>query len=161
MPAAPVVAGLAAAVVGAVLYFTGWAAPPGRPTGSTAAPDCPTPPSAPVVADVDGDGCGDAVTIADGIVEVADRSWAVGEPDDSVAVADWDCDGRATPALYQAATGDVFVFPSWADESGPLEVAAVGNVAGGAGVVTVDAEPCPALAVEMPDGQRHLVEVAG
>lgn len=163
VPAAPVVAGLAAVVVGAVLYFSGWAAPPDRPDPSRASSGCPPPSSsAPVVADVDGDGCGEEVTIAGGIVQVDDRRWAVAEADDSVAVADWDCDGRATPAVYQAATGDVFVFPSWADESGPLEVPASGSVVGGTGIAAADADdPCPSLAIEMPDGAPRPVEVAG
>jgi hypothetical protein len=163
VPAAPVVAGLAAAVVGAVLYVTGWAAPPDRPDPSRASSSCPPPPSsAPVVADVDGDGCGEEVTIAAGIVQVDEQRWAVAEADDSVAVADWDCDGRATPAVYKAATGDVFVFPSWADESGPLEVTAADSVVGGTGIAAADADdPCPSLAIEMPDGAPRPVEVAG
>lgn len=162
MPAAPVVAVLAAAVVGAVLWFTGWAALPDRPDSSSASTHCPSPSSAPVVADVDGDGCGEQITIAAGIVQIEDRQWAVAGAGDSVAVADWDCDGRATPAVYQMATGDVFVFPTWADESGPLEVAAAGSVVGGTGIAAADADnPCPPLAIEMPDGASRPVEVAG
>ncbi|HEY8543827.1 MAG TPA: hypothetical protein VIL36_02225 [Acidimicrobiales bacterium] len=181
LPAAPVVAGLAAAVVGAVTYFGGWTVPFGLPSRSAAPPDCPSSSastastastasaapasasasSAPVV-DIDGDGCGEALTIAAGVVTADDRRWRVAEPDDSVVVADWDCDGRATPAVYRVATGDVFVFDGWADASGPLEVAAVGSVVGGTRIAdTATDDPCPTLAIEMPDGEQHPVEVGG
>jgi hypothetical protein len=159
VPAAPVAAGLAVAVAGAVIYYAGWAAPPGGPDPSASA-DCAAPPTAPVVADVDGDGCTEEVQITEGIVQVGGVRWAVGGADDSVAVADWDCDGRATPAVYQPATGHVFVFPRWADDTGPLEVAAAGRVPGGAGIAAAG-DPCPSLAIEMPDGERRPVEVAG
>jgi len=163
MPAAPVVAVLAAVVVGAVLYAKGWARLPDDAGGSTASADCSSPPAtAAIVADIDGDGCREGITIADGIVQVDDQRWAVGEADDSVVVADWDCDGRATPAVYKSATGAVFVFPSWADATGPLEVEAAASVVGGTGIAVAAADdPCPPLTIEMPDGGQRPVEVTG
>ena len=38
------------------------------------------------------------------------RRYAVGDPGDLVAVGDWRCDGRPTPALYRPRTGSLFVF---------------------------------------------------
>jgi hypothetical protein len=114
------------------------------------------------VADVDGDGCREEVVVHGGVVEVAGRRWAVAEHDDSVAVADWDCDGIATPAVYRSATGDVFVFPRWADETGPIEIEATGSVPGGTGIAAVEpGMACPPLAIDLRGGGQRTVAVAG
>ena len=84
-------------------------------------------------ADVDGDGCPEALVVEGGTISAGPARWTLGEPGDLVAVGDWECDGQAAPALLRPATGDVFVFPGWADESEPLTVAARDRLPGRSG----------------------------
>lgn len=90
----------------------------GGPTVATSTAPTSTDPPCPgaVVGgpDVDGDGCGDEVRIAPGGVQANGIRYAVGRTGDRIAVADWDCDGVATPGLVRPATGEVFLFRSWA-----------------------------------------------
>ncbi len=69
--------------------------------------------------DVDGDGCSEPVTVTAGAVVVGDRRYEIGTLGESVAVSDWDCDGRATPAVLRPDTGELFVFDSWAGVDAP------------------------------------------
>jgi hypothetical protein len=104
---------------------------PTDPTAATARDDAATDRSD--QADVDGDGCLDAVVVTDRVVEAAGQRWALGEPGDTVAVGDWDCDGLATPAVYRPSSGEVFVFSRWATPEEALAVrpaALVGPEAG-------------------------------
>jgi serine/threonine protein kinase len=63
--------------------------------------------------DIDGDGCGDDVSVTEGIITTPDGRWAVGAPTDHVSIGDWNCDGVATPALVVATTGAVYFFTQW------------------------------------------------
>jgi eukaryotic-like serine/threonine-protein kinase len=112
-------------------------------------------------ADIDGDGCPEAVAVRDGVVEAGRERWAVGEPGDVVAVGDWDCDGTATPAVYRPSTGDVFVFDAWATRGGPLAAEPTAQVPDG---TALDAQPedddCTTPVVVTADGRRHPVVVA-
>lgn len=45
------------------------------------------------------------------------RSFAAGEPGDVAAIADWDCDGSKTLAVFRPSTGALFVFDSWTDRT--------------------------------------------
>jgi hypothetical protein len=67
----------------------------------------------------------------------------------------------ATPALYRPATGDVFVFPSWASAESPVAVTAIDTIVGGLGLAPAETgtNSCPQLAVEMPTGEHRAVEV--
>jgi len=109
-------------------------------------------------ADVDGDGCPEALAVEGHAVSAGDARWTLGEPGDLVAIGDWDCDGVASPALLRPATGDVFVFPIWAPEGAPATVAAVRSVAGAA---ALRAEPapdgCDALVVDVTGGEPVVV----
>jgi hypothetical protein len=111
-------------------------------------------------ADVDGDGCGDVVEVADGVVHAGEQRWAVGEPGDVLAVGDWDCDGAATPAAYRPTTGDVFVFDTWAASGQPVAVEAAARVADGTTLAAERGDDgCDALVVATASGDRHTVEV--
>ena len=55
-------------------------------------------------ADVDGDGCPEAVRIDGAQVVVDGARYDVGAPGDAVAVADWGCDGTDTPAVVRPST---------------------------------------------------------
>lgn len=113
--------------------------------------------------DIDGDGCPDTVQVTGGVVHVAGQRWSVGEPDDAVAVGDWDCDGVATPVVYRPSTGDVFVFSGWAATGQPLAAEAVAQIGGGTALTTATPEPgqtgCDQVAIELVTGGRHVVEV--
>jgi hypothetical protein len=121
------------------------------------------------IADIDGDGCPEGISIADGVIEVAGERWAIGEPGDDIVLGDWTCDGAVTPAAYRPATGEVFVFADWAESGRPLTAEPVGRVEGGVALEAVatpagdrpggHAAVCDAPAVHLPDGQRRVLEV--
>jgi hypothetical protein len=80
------------------------------------------------------------------------HTYRVGQAGDEVLVDDWDCDGERTPALLRPATGEVFVFPRWA-EDGSLSVAPVARVIGAEALVSASVgAACPGLAVRTADG---------
>jgi hypothetical protein len=81
------------------------------------------------------------------------HTYRVGQAGDEVLVDDWDCDGQRTPALLRPATGEVFVFPRWAEER-PLSVAPVAQVVGADALVTTGrGGACPGLSVRTADGE--------
>jgi hypothetical protein len=112
-----------------------------------------------VAADVDGDGCPDAVHVSDGVVEVAGARWAVGQAGDEMLVGDWNCDGVATVAVVRPATGEVFVFNGWADTGADLVATAVPSVsdARSASARDEDGDGCPRLVVTGAAGERTEV----
>ena len=83
----------------------------------------------------------------------------MGQPGDVIAVGDWECDGRAAPALLRPATGDVFVFPDWAEDE-PVTVEARDRLPG---AVAIRGEPadggCDDLVVDLGSGATATVEV--
>jgi hypothetical protein len=136
---------------------------PTKPVASSPVTELSCAPAPPPVADVDGDGCPESVSVLDGMVQAGGQAWTVGAPDDALAVGDWDCDGLATPALYRPTTGDVFVFSGWAPAGQSLTEEAVTRVAGGV-ALTADPLPggsatCDQLSVELATGGRYVVEV--
>jgi hypothetical protein len=125
-----------------------------RPT----APRCPD--VAWPAADVDHDGCQEAVRVDGRTVEAGASRWVLGEPGDVVAVGSWDCSGSAFPALLRPATGDVFVFRTWAAAGEPVTVESRHRVDGAR---DIRAEPvadgCDALVIERATGEDTVVEV--
>lgn len=103
--------------------------------------------------DTDGDGCREPVLVDGNTITVGDRRWTVGNRDDVVAVADWDCDGTATPALLRPTSGHVFVFASWAPPSGTVDATAT-TLVPSAVSIGPDRAPCPGLVVTRADGSR-------
>ncbi len=81
------------------------------------------------------------------------RRYAVGEPGDLVAVADWRCDGRPTPALYRPRTGSLFVFDAWPDPGARDEIEPLTAVPDGSSLDAGPAGPdgCPTLVVRRAD----------
>lgn len=105
-------------------------------TGGATTPDRGPAPAAP------------AATGATPVVEHAGRRFAVGEPGDLAAVADWSCDGRPRAVLYRPTTGSLFVFTDWPDAGGSVETRSVTAVPGGTALVTgTSADGCPRLTV--------------
>lgn len=148
--------------VGATTTTT--SAPPSRTpttsttTSTTTTTACP-PSTGPVLADVDGDGCVEPVSIDGPRVTVEGTTWRAGQAGDVAVVGDWDCDGRATVATLRARTGEVFVFDRW---ERALTVDATARVDGATGLRAVDpdGDGCAALEVDRPGGAPVTVEVA-
>ena len=86
------------------------------------------------------------------VLTVDGRRYRVGQDGDEVLVGDWDCDGAPTPALLRPATGEVFVFPTWADD-GQLEVVAALQVGDAEGLVSAERnDGCSTLLVRTSSG---------
>ena len=107
-------------------------------------PPVPPPPGVALVADIDGGGCPSGARWHDGVLVVAGaapgdrpRRYALGAPGDVVALGDWDCDGRATPATYRPATGVVTLYGSWPGEGPGLAPDTVRRTPAGGGAEIV------------------------
>ena len=122
--------------------------------------DCPRSTSV-LQADVDGDGCLDAMRYADGVLQAGAFRWAVGRPGDQVATGDWACQGARTIALFRPATGEVFRFEGWASAGRDLTTAAVTTVPGGQALRAgdVDGDGCHEAVVERATGPAAVVRL--
>ena len=100
-----------------------------------------------LLADVDGDGCLDALRYADGVLEAAGRRWSVGQAGDVAATGDWSCRGVRTLALLRPSTGEVFPLAGW---DGEVTARAAARVEGGQALraADVDRDGCHELVVE-------------
>jgi hypothetical protein len=166
---ARIVAGSGAVAVAAIaagaVMVGGWgsrgsAAPPDAVRAASPAGRAGCPAVAAPAADVDGDGCPEALAVDDGGVSAGSARWTLGEPGDVVAVGDWDCDGLAAPALLRPATGDVFVFPGWAAEGEPVTVEARDRLAGAVAIRGERAEDgCDDLMVDLGSGATAKIGV--
>ncbi len=153
-----------AAIAAGVVFVGGWGSRGSAPSPDAvrAAPaghaDCPI--VAAPAADVDGDGCPEALVVEGGLISAGPVRWTLGQPGDLIAVGDWECDGRPAPALLRPATGDVFVFPGWAAEGEPVTVEARDRLPG---AVAIRGEPaqdgCDDLVVDLGSGATATVEV--
>jgi hypothetical protein len=155
---------LAAIATGAV-FVGGWGSrgPATRPEAvqaTTPAGHAQCPAAAGPAADVDGDGCPEALVVGGGTISAGPIRWTLGQPGDLIAVGDWECDGQAAPALLRPATGDVFVFPGWAAEGAPVTVEARDRLPG---AVAIRGEPaddgCDDLVIDLGSGATAKVEV--
>ena len=134
------------------------AAPASSNTATTGA-SCDVDPGSGPVADPDGDGCPSPVSVADGSVDVGGVRYAVGAPGDLLGVGDWDCDGAATVALVERASGQVFLFDRWAGPGDDVSVGSSAVVPEPTGIEVVGDRACDVLVVTGADGTR--TEVAG
>ena len=128
----------------------------GAPSSTTVAPrrrDCPQV-TAVLQADVDGDGCPDAMRYADGILESIGVRWSLGQVGDQVAAGDWGCQGGRTVALFRPGTGEIFRFAGWASPGRDLNVSAVARVDGGQilRAADLDGDGCHEAVVERGTG---------
>jgi hypothetical protein len=137
--------------------------PATQPSTSTAPPI--TRPSCPAAsrpaADVDGDGCPESYSVVGAHLAVAGVTYVLGRPGDLTAVGDWDCDGRATPALVRPSTGEVFIFERWADAARPVTVRAATIVRDPTGIrASRPTAHCPRLVVTRSDRGPYVVPVS-
>jgi hypothetical protein len=147
-------------VPGPPLPPPGGASATSAPGADAAASGCGPPPAGPVV-DVDGDGCPEALVVDGASVVAGSARWTLGEPGDVVAVGDWDCRDGPSPALLRPATGDVFVFPSWAQADEPVTVDASRRVPGAIGIrAQAAADGCDDIVVDLPGGRTQTIEVS-
>ncbi len=112
-------------------------------------------------ADVDGDGCPDALRYADGLLEAGDIRWALGQAGDQVAAGDWGCQGTRTLALFRPSTGEVFRFDGWATPGRDLQATAVVKVTGGVALraADVDRDGCHEAVVERATGTAEIIRL--
>jgi hypothetical protein len=126
------------------------------PPPATTGPACPT-----TGPDLDGDGCVEPVQVRGVVVATDGRRWRVGEGGDLAAVADWDCDGRATAAVVRPATGEVWVYDGWAGAGRTVTARRPGPTAPGATEVRAVPGPsgCVRLEVTTAGGDRRLLDL--
>ncbi len=131
-------------------------------TSLHARPSHPCRPVPPSSLDLDGDGCPDPVRVSGTLVQVRDTRYGVGRPGDRVLVGDWDCDRQATPAVLRPATGEVFVFPRWAERGAPITVRPTARIGHAAGIEATrpDGNGCSQLRVRTTGGRVVLVSTA-
>jgi len=80
-------------------------------------------------ADIDGDGCDDPISFADGVLTAGSTRLQVGAPGDQIAIGRWTC-GRRTVTLLRPTTGEVFRFDGWATPGASVPAVALGRVEG-------------------------------
>ncbi|MBV9413180.1 MAG: hypothetical protein JO148_16435 [Acidimicrobiia bacterium] len=117
------------------------------------------PPIGPVLhADVDGDGCDEQVTFADGLLTAGSLRMHVGGPGDQIALGRWTC-GGVTVALLRPSTGEVFRFDGWATQGASVSAVAAGRIED---AVSLEASPrnggrCDDLVVTRASGPPVLL----
>ncbi|HUR08245.1 MAG TPA: hypothetical protein VM347_37290 [Nonomuraea sp.] len=96
-----------------------------------------------------------------GTITTETGRFELGASNDRVVLGDWDCDGEETPALLVMATGEVFAFASWADDSRTVEGRLVRTIRDAADVAATqgDADGCTELEVRRFDGSTVTLEV--
>jgi hypothetical protein len=127
---------------------------------TTSRRDCPQT-NAVLQADVNGDGCPDALRYGDGLLEAGDVRWALGQAGDQVATGDWGCQGMRTVALFRPSTGEVFRFDGWAGPGHDLTATAVARVPGGQALraADVDRDGCHEAVVERSTGVAEVIRL--
>lgn len=91
------------------------------------------------------------------IVVHGGRRYRVGAIGDLIRIADWTCDGLATPAVLRPGTGELAVFTSWPDPYATL-LPPMTTVVDEAIEFNVDNTPCPELRIRTVGGSR-LIEI--
>ncbi|HEX6424613.1 MAG TPA: hypothetical protein VFZ79_14120 [Acidimicrobiales bacterium] len=111
-------------------------------------------------ADVDGDGCPEALSVRDRTVDAGVARWSLGEPGDHVALGDWDCDGQASAAVVRPGTGEVFVFGGWVEAGEAVTVDASERVDGAVGIrARPDGAGCDDLVVDLDAGGSATLDL--
>jgi hypothetical protein len=128
-----------------------------RPQSESDSRECPTR-EGPLQADVDGDGCVEALHFARGVLVAGADQWTVSAGADDIATGDWDCDGRATLAFLDRELGAVYRFDVWPDVA-VASVPLVARVDGATELRVERASPdaCDVLTVVRATGPPEVV----
>lgn len=114
-----------------------------------------------LTADVDDDGCEEALSFEGGVLAAGARRWQLGRPGDIVVAGDWSCRGLRTLALLRPATGEVFRFDGWASADRDVVGDPLAQVEGGRAIrpADIDGDGCHELVIERFDGSTQFLEV--
>jgi hypothetical protein len=120
-------------------------------------PPCPAVASA-LHADIDGNGCEEDISYADGVLTSGSLQLRVGRPGDQLTLGRWTC-GPVTAALLRPSTGEVFRFDGWATQGNDVSAMAVARVEGAVGVHPAPRSGgrCDDLAVDRQSGPPVLL----
>jgi hypothetical protein len=111
-------------------------------------------------ADLDGDGCDDALTYAGGVLSSPAGRFRVGASNDQVATGRWACHPPSTLALLRP-DGDVFVADTWAAPGHDVTLRQVASVPSAVSLMSVDpnGDGCDDLVVHRRDGSSTTVHL--
>jgi hypothetical protein len=131
------------------------------PAANGAAPDCPVV-TATLRADLDGDGCDDALDFTAGVLSSAAGRFRVGDPGDHVATGRWACHPPATLALLRP-DGTLFVADAWATPGQQVVLRSVGTVADATDISVADenGDGCDELVVHRRNGATATLHPGG
>lgn len=105
-----------------------------------------------LVADIDGDGCGDNVELGDSTIKVNDETFTVGNPGDSLAIGRWKCTSGQHLALLRPSTGQVYVFDNWPARGETASPRQVETIKGARSIASASAKSCDRIAVTTARG---------
>ena len=119
-------------------------------------PDCPARGDAPLVFDVDGDGCGDSVTLGLGTVAVNNEVFTVGSENDLLAIGRWNCTDRRTLALMRPDSGELFIFDDWPKVGQNLAPRLIDTTPGALGISAEPSGECDRVAITSLQGIKVI-----
>jgi hypothetical protein len=120
---------------------------------------CPSPePVGALVADVNGDGCSELLTYADGQLQSTAGQFTLGGPGDRVVTGRWSCTMPATPAILRR-DGRVFIADRWASSGSDVVTRLVATQPGAVDlqVTDRDGDGCDELVLQRSDGSSSTV----
>lgn len=113
------------------------------------------------VADVDEDGCAEAIAVDGATIMAGAHRFVVGEAGDQLAVGDWNCDGSSTPAALRPSTGELFVFDTWGAPDRPTTISPTMVIPGARSIEAAPSASCAALTVRLSGDRTRRVTIPG
>ncbi|MPY96039.1 MAG: hypothetical protein GEV08_24165 [Acidimicrobiia bacterium] len=102
--------------------------------------------------------CAGQLSVEGNSVALGSLRWVVGDDGDHLAVSDVDCDGTIEAALLRPATGELFVFGSWAPPEGPVTATPLRALDHAVGI-SAGADGCGLVATHV-DGATSALDAA-